>query len=90
MLGTATLRGTACRPMIVASGPRDVQGCALLRYCRKAGRSRVRPIGVERYCTVEDNLGFPSARWDQPRDAPDPVRHDAMEADRAADALRRH
>ena len=45
---------------------------------------------LERYLTVEDILGLPSARWDRPRDAPYPVRHDAVEADRAADALRRH
>ncbi len=45
---------------------------------------------LERYLTVEDILGLPSARWDQPRDAPYAVRHDGIEADRAADALRRH
>ena len=45
---------------------------------------------LERYLTVEDILGLPSARWEQPGDAPYPVRHDAIEADRAADALRRH
>ena len=45
---------------------------------------------LERYLAVEDILGLPSARWDQPRDAPYPVRHNAIEADRAADALRRH
>ena len=46
--------------------------------------------GLERYLAVEDILGLPSARWDQPRGAPYPVRHDAIEADRAADALRLH
>ena len=45
---------------------------------------------LERYLAVEDILGLPSARWDQPRDAPYPVRHDAIEADRGADALRLH
>ena len=45
---------------------------------------------LERYLAVEDILGLPSARWDEPGDAPYPVRHDAIEADRAADALRRH
>lgn len=45
---------------------------------------------LERYLAVEDILGLPSARWDQPRDAPYPVRHDAIEADRAAYALRLH
>ena len=45
---------------------------------------------LERYLAVEDILGLPSSRWDQPRDAPYPVRHDAVEAERAADALRRH
>lgn len=45
---------------------------------------------LERYLAVEDILGLPSARWDQPRDAPYPVRHDAIEADRAAHALRLH
>lgn len=45
---------------------------------------------LERYLAVEDILGLPSARWDQPRDAPYPVRHDAIEAERAAYALRLH
>ena len=45
---------------------------------------------LERYLAVEDMLGLPSARWDQPRDAPYPVRHDAVEAEHAAGALRRH
>ena len=45
---------------------------------------------LERYLTVEDILGLASARWDRPRDAPYPVRQDASEADRGADAVRRH
>ena len=45
---------------------------------------------LERYLAVEDILGLPSARWDQPRDAPYPVWHDLTEADRAANALRLH
>ena len=35
-------------------------------------------------------LQLPSAQWDELRDAPYPVRHDPIEADRAADALRHH
>ena len=45
---------------------------------------------LERYLAVEDILDLPSGRWDRPRDAPYPVRHDSVEADGAADALRRH
>ena len=45
---------------------------------------------LERYLAIEDILGLASARWDAPRDAPYPVLRDAVEADRAADALRRH
>lgn len=45
---------------------------------------------LERYLAVEDILQLPSARWDAPRDAPYPVPHDPIEADRAADALRHH
>ncbi|MDE0422929.1 MAG: XRE family transcriptional regulator [Gammaproteobacteria bacterium] len=45
---------------------------------------------LERYLAIEDILHLPSARWDAPRDAPYPVLRDVVEADRAADALRRH
>ena len=45
---------------------------------------------LERYLAIEDILRLPSTRWDAPRDAPYPVLHDPIEADRAADALRRH
>ena len=45
---------------------------------------------LERYLAIEDILRLPSARWDAPRDAPYPVLRDVVEADRAADALRRH
>ena len=44
---------------------------------------------LERYLAIEDILQLPSARWDEPRDAPYCVR-DPVEADRAADSLRRH
>ena len=44
---------------------------------------------LERYLAIEDILQLSSARWDAPRDAPYPVR-DPIEADRAADLLRRH
>ena len=43
---------------------------------------------LERYLAIEEILQLPSAHWDAPRDAPYPVRHDLIEADRAADALR--
>ena len=45
---------------------------------------------LERYLAIEDILRLPSTEWDAPRDSPYPVWHDAIEADRAADALRRH
>lgn len=45
---------------------------------------------LERYLVIEDILGLASARWDVPRDAPYSVLRDVVEADRAADALRRH
>ena len=43
---------------------------------------------LERYLSIEDILQMSSAHWDEPRDVPYPVRHDPIEADRAADALR--
>ena len=45
---------------------------------------------LERYLAIEDILRLASARWDAPRDAPYPVLRNTVEADRAADALRRH
>ena len=45
---------------------------------------------LEQYLAIEDLLNLPSACWDAPRDAPYPVLHDPIEADRAADALRHH
>ena len=45
---------------------------------------------LERYLAIEEILQLSSAQWDEPRDAPYPVLHDPIEADRAADALRRH
>ena len=45
---------------------------------------------LERYLAIEDILHLSSARWDEPRDAPYPVLRDPIEADRAADSLRRH
>ena len=45
---------------------------------------------LERYLAIEDILQLPSARWDEPRDAPYPVAHSLIEADRAADGLRHH
>jgi len=42
---------------------------------------------IERYVTVEQILGLPSAEWDQPRDAPYPV-HELSDADQAAHSLR--
>jgi Zn-dependent peptidase ImmA (M78 family) len=42
---------------------------------------------IERYVTVEQILGLPSAEWDQPRDAPYPV-HELADADQAAHSLR--
>ena len=45
---------------------------------------------LERYVALEAILELPSTQWDQPRDAPYPVLHDPVEADRAAAALRYH
>ena len=45
---------------------------------------------LERYLHVEDILALSSTQWDQPRDAPYPVQHDAVEAERVADSLRYH
>ena len=45
---------------------------------------------LERYLAIEDVLQLSSAQWDEPRDVPYPVLTDPIEADRAADALRRH
>ena len=45
---------------------------------------------LERYLAIEEILQLPSAQWDEPQDAPYAVRHDAIEADPAADALRHH
>ena len=45
---------------------------------------------LERYLAIEDILRLPSAHWDEPQNVPYPVLKDPIEADRAADALRRH
>jgi len=44
---------------------------------------------IERYLTVEEILGLPSAEWDQPREAPYPV-HESGDAERAARSLREY
>jgi Zn-dependent peptidase ImmA (M78 family) len=44
---------------------------------------------IERYLTVEELLGLPSAQWDQPREAPYPVR-ELGDAERAARSLREY
>lgn len=44
---------------------------------------------IERYLTVEEILGLPSAKWDQPRESPYPVREPA-DAERAARSLREY
>ena len=45
---------------------------------------------LERYLTVEDLLGLSSLDWNKPRDDRYPVFHDLTEADRGAEALRKH
>ena len=45
---------------------------------------------LERYLEIEDILQLSSAQWNEPHDAPYPVLRDPIEADNAADALRRH
>ena len=45
---------------------------------------------LERYLTVEELLGLPSATWDAPRAAPYPVNTDVAEAEHAAHGLRTH
>ena len=47
-------------------------------------------VKLERYIALEAILELPSTQWDEPRDAPYPVLHDSVEADRAAAALRYH
>ena len=47
-------------------------------------------LHLERYLELEEILQMASAQWDEPRDAPYPVLHEQIEADRAADALRSH
>ena len=62
-------------------------------FTTKRGEARVEArvlAHLERYLVIEDVLRLSSARWDAPRDAPFPVVRDPVEADRAADALRRH
>jgi Zn-dependent peptidase ImmA (M78 family) len=44
---------------------------------------------IERYVILEEILGLPSAEWDQPREAPYPIREIA-DADRAARSLREY
>lgn len=44
---------------------------------------------IERYLTVEEILGLPSAEWDEPREAPYPVREPG-DAGRAARSLREY
>ena len=45
-------------------------------------------LHLERYLNIEEILQLPSAQWDKPRDAPYPVLHELIEADRGADSLR--
>ena len=45
---------------------------------------------LERYLSIEGILGLSSTQWDEPPDAPYPVTQDPIEAESAADALRRH
>ena len=62
-------------------------------FTTKRGEARVEArvlAHLERYLVIEDVLRLSSVRWDAPRDAPLPVVRDPVEADRAADALRRH
>lgn len=47
-------------------------------------------LHLERYLAIEEVLGLASMCWDAPRESPYPVIRDAVEAERAADALRRH
>ena len=63
------------------------------RFTTKRGEAQVEAAvlaKLERYLAVEDILALSSTQWDQPRDAPYPVQHDAVETERAADALRYH
>ena len=55
--------------------PRSVKGLEFRKnaFTSKRAEARVEATVVadlERYLTVEDILGLPSARWDRPRDAP--------------------
>ena len=62
-------------------------------FTTKRGEAQVEATvlaNLERYLAIEDILALSSTRWDQPRDAPYPVQHDAVEAERAADSLRHH
>lgn len=43
---------------------------------------------LERYLTIEELLGLPTAHWHTPSSAPYPVISDLLEADRAASSLR--
>ena len=45
---------------------------------------------LERYLMVEELLHLPSIEWNCPREAPYPVMHNFLEADRAAQSLRDH
>ena len=62
-------------------------------FTTKRDEARVEAVvlaSLERYLALEDILGLSSTQWDQPRDAPYPVHHDAVEVERAAGALRHH
>ena len=62
-------------------------------FTTKRGEARVEAVvlaNLERYLALEDILGLSSSQWDQPRDAPYPVQRDAVEVERAADALRHY
>ena len=47
-------------------------------------------VKLERYLAIEEILGLSTLDWNRPRDVPYPVSHDLTEADRGADALRKH
>ena len=62
-------------------------------FTTKRGEAQVeaKVLGhLERYLAIEDVLELSSTQWGEPRDVPYPVLKDPIEADRAADALRRH
>ena len=78
---------------LVGDGDMALEGIEFRRKRLTGRREEARVEGrvlhlLERYLTVEELLGLPTATWEKPRHAPWPVRREPAEAEDAARGLR--